>query len=122
MPKDSGIGAPIKRREDVRFLTGTGQYTDDVNVQGQAYVYFLRSSVAHGKIKNIDITDASKMQGVVRIFTGVDFEGIGGIPTGWQVTDRHGDPMQEPQEPLLRSTRLRRWEHFHLDDKTWSTP
>ena len=48
MPKDSGIGASSKRREDIRFLTGTGQYTDDINVQGQAYVHFLRSSVAHG--------------------------------------------------------------------------
>ena len=112
MPKDSGIGAPIKRREDVRFLTGTGQYTDDINVQGQAYVYFLRSSVAHGRIKNIDITDASKMQGVVRIFTGVDFEGIGGIPTGWQVTDRHGDPMQEPAHPVLAQNKVR-----HVGDR-----
>ena len=46
MPKDTGIGASIKRREDVRFLTGDGNYTDDINVAGQAYVYFLRSSVA----------------------------------------------------------------------------
>ena len=43
MPKDSGIGASSKRREDVRFLTGAGNYTDDINVAGQAYVYFLRS-------------------------------------------------------------------------------
>ena len=46
MPKDSGIGASSKRREDVRFLTGAGNYTDDINVYGQAYVHFLRSDVA----------------------------------------------------------------------------
>ena len=50
MPKDSGIGASPKRREDIRFLTGTGQYTDDINIHGQAHVYFLRSDMAHGKI------------------------------------------------------------------------
>ena len=54
MPKDSGIGASSKRREDVRFLTGAGNYTDDINVHGQAHVFFLRSDVAHGTITGID--------------------------------------------------------------------
>ena len=85
MPKDSGIGASSKRREDIRFLTGTGQYTDDINVQGQAYVHFLRSSVAHGRINSDDTSTAATMPGVVRIFTGADFEGVGGLPCGWQV-------------------------------------
>ncbi len=84
MPKD-GIGASPKRREDVRFLTGAGNYTDDINIRGQAYVYFLRSDIAHGKINKIDTSDAEAMPGVVRIFTGKDFEGIGGLPCGWQV-------------------------------------
>ena len=74
MPKDSGIGASPKRREDLRFLTGTGNYTDDINLQGQAYVHFLRSDVAHGKINGIDTTAAAAMPGVIRIFTGADFE------------------------------------------------
>ena len=50
MPKDQGIGARSKRREDVRFLTGAGRYTDDINVPGQTYAAFVRSEVAHGKI------------------------------------------------------------------------
>ncbi len=45
MPKDSGIGASSKRREDVRFLTGQGQYTDDINIHGQTYVHFARSTL-----------------------------------------------------------------------------
>ena len=61
MPKDSGIGASSKRREDVRFLTGAGNYTDDINIRGQAYVYFLRSDIAHGKINKIDTSDAEAM-------------------------------------------------------------
>ncbi|WP_170760320.1 xanthine dehydrogenase family protein molybdopterin-binding subunit [Ruegeria lacuscaerulensis] len=107
MPKDSGIGASSKRREDVRFLTGAGNYTDDINARGQAYVHFLRSDIAHGRIKNVDTSAAEGMPGVVRIFTGKDFEGVGGIPCGWEVTDRHGAPMQEPAHPILAQGKVR---------------
>ncbi len=107
MPKDSGIGASSKRREDVRFLTGKGQYTDDINVHGQSHVYFLRSDVAHGQINGINTSAAEAMPGVVKIFTGADFEGVGGIPCGWQVTDRFGEPMQEPAHPVLAQGKVR---------------
>ena len=107
MPKDHGIGASPKRREDVRFLTGAGNYTDDINVHGQAYVHFLRSDVAHGKINGIDTSAAEGMSGVVRIFTGADFEGVGGLPCGWQVTDKNGDPMKEPAHPVLAQGKVR---------------
>jgi carbon-monoxide dehydrogenase large subunit len=107
MPKDHGIGASSKRREDVRFLTGKGQYTDDINLHGQTYVHFLRSDVAHGIIKSIDTSAAENMPGVVRIFTGADFEGVGGLPCGWQITDRHGQPMQEPGHPVLARGKVR---------------
>ncbi|MFV0514917.1 MAG: xanthine dehydrogenase family protein molybdopterin-binding subunit [Jhaorihella sp.] len=107
MPKDSGIGASDKRREDVRFLTGTGNYTDDINLHGQAHVHFLRSDLAHGRINGIDTAAAEAMPGVVRIFTGADFEQVGGIPCGWQVTDRHGNPMQEPRHPVLAHGKVR---------------
>ncbi|QBX99784.1 xanthine dehydrogenase family protein molybdopterin-binding subunit [Rhodophyticola sp. CCM32] len=107
MPKDHGIGASTKRREDVRFLTGQGRYTDDINLNGQAYVHFLRSDMAHGKINGIDTGAAAAMPGVLRIFTGADFEGIGGLPCGWQVTDKAGQPMQEPAHPVLAQGKLR---------------
>ncbi|SLN22827.1 Carbon monoxide dehydrogenase large chain [Pseudoruegeria aquimaris] len=107
MPKDGGIGASTKRREDVRFLTGQGNYTDDINIAGQAYVHFLRSDMAHGRINAIDTAAAAAMPGVVRIFTGADFEGIGGLPCGWQVTDRFGEPMQEPAHPVLAQGKVR---------------
>ncbi|MGR3796333.1 xanthine dehydrogenase family protein molybdopterin-binding subunit [Vannielia sp. SX4] len=107
MPKDGGIGASTKRREDVRFLTGKGKYTDDININNQTYVYFLRSDVAHGKLNNVDTSAAEGMPGVIRVFTGKDFEGIGGLPCGWQVTDRHGEPMQEPPHPVLAQGKVR---------------
>ena len=111
MPKDgdikSGIGASSKRREDVRFLTGNGNYTDDINMRGQAYVFFLRSDVAHGTLNSVDTSAASTMPGVVQIFTGADFEAVGGIPCGWEVTDKHGQPMQEPKHPVLAHGKVR---------------
>ncbi|NRB20119.1 MAG: xanthine dehydrogenase family protein molybdopterin-binding subunit [Rhodobacteraceae bacterium] len=107
MPKDSGIGASPKRREDVRFLTGNGNYTDDINVHGQAYAHFLRSDLAHGRIKSIGTEAAATMPGVVRIFTAADFEGVGGIPCGWQITDRQGNVMQEPKHPILADGKVR---------------
>jgi carbon-monoxide dehydrogenase large subunit len=107
MPKDTGIGAPSKRREDVRFLTGKGRYTDDINVAGQAYVHFLRSDMAHARINGIDSSAAEAMPGVIRVFTAKDFEGVGGIPCGWQITDRQGNPMQEPKHPILAEGKAR---------------
>ena len=107
MPKDHGIGASPKRREDLRFLTGTGNYTDDINLYGQLYVHFLRSDVAHGRLNKVDTADAAGMPGVVRIFTGADFAGVGGLPCGWQVTDKHGQPMQEPGHPVLAQGKVR---------------
>ncbi|MFC3615872.1 xanthine dehydrogenase family protein molybdopterin-binding subunit [Lutimaribacter marinistellae] len=107
MPKDHGIGASSKRREDVRFLTGAGNYTDDINIPGQAYVHFLRSDIAHGTINAVNSDAAATMPGVLRIFTGADFEGVGGLPCGWQVTDKHGQPMQEPAHPVLAQGKVR---------------
>ncbi|MET4126856.1 xanthine dehydrogenase family protein molybdopterin-binding subunit [Roseovarius sp. MBR-6] len=107
MPKDGGIGASTKRREDVRFLTGNGHYTDDINLRGQAYVHFLRSDVAHGRLTSVDTAAAEAMPGVLRIFTGADFADLGGLPCGWQVTDRFGEVMQEPKHPVLAHGKVR---------------
>ncbi|MFN4170479.1 MAG: xanthine dehydrogenase family protein molybdopterin-binding subunit [Pseudorhodobacter sp.] len=107
MPKDGGIGASTKRREDVRFLTGKGRYTDDINIRGQAYAHFLRSEVAHGMINGIDTAAAEAMPGVLRILTAADFAGVGGLPCGWQVTDRFGQVMQEPKHPVLADGKVR---------------
>ncbi|MBK0398581.1 xanthine dehydrogenase family protein molybdopterin-binding subunit [Limibaculum sp. M0105] len=107
MPKDHGIGASSKRREDVRFLTGKGQYTDDINRPGQAFCYFLRSNVAHGTITSLDVSAARDAKGVVGVFTSKDLEGLGGIPCGWEVTDKDGAPMKEPKHPILAEGKVR---------------
>ncbi len=107
MPKDGGIGDSLKRREDVRFLTGNGNYADDINAHRQTHAWFVRSEVAHGKINSIDISAAEAMEGVLKVFTSADFEAAGGVPCGWQVTDKHGQPMQEPKHPILAEGKVR---------------
>ena len=61
MTIQEGIGTATKRREDVRFLRGKGNYTDDMNRPGQSHVVFLRSQVAHGVVRSIDCSEAEAM-------------------------------------------------------------
>jgi len=107
MPKDGGIGASSKRREDVRFLTGTGNYTDDMNLHGQAHAVFARSNVAHGRIKSVDTSAAEAMEGVLAVFTGEDFAEVGGNPAGWYIESRDGTAMKEPKRPVLAHGKVR---------------
>jgi carbon-monoxide dehydrogenase large subunit len=95
------IGQSVRRKEDVRFLTGAGQYTDDVTLPRQACGYFLRSPHAHAKIRKIDLTRARTAPGVVAIFTGEDLTGVNGLPCGWLITGTDGKPMNEPPHPVL---------------------
>ncbi|MHA1128073.1 MAG: xanthine dehydrogenase family protein molybdopterin-binding subunit, partial [Alphaproteobacteria bacterium] len=107
MPKENGIGASPKRREDTRFLTGKGRYVDDITLQGQTYAVFVRSQVAHGIIKSIDTSEAEGMPGVLAIFTGDDFVEVGGNPAGWLINSRDGEPMKEPKRPVLAHGKVR---------------
>ena len=104
---ETGIGAAVRRREDVRFLRGAGNYTDDMNLAGQAHAYILRSPHAHAKIGSIDTAAASAAAGVVAILTAADFEGVGGLPCGWQVNNKDGTPMSEPKHPVLAEGKVR---------------
>ena len=104
---ETGIGAAVRRSEDVRFLRGAGNYTDDMNLAGQAHAYILRSPHAHAKIGSIDTAAASASVGVVAILTAADFEGVGGLPCGWQVNNKDGTPMSEPKHPVLAEGKVR---------------
>ncbi|MBU2982848.1 xanthine dehydrogenase family protein molybdopterin-binding subunit [Lentibacter algarum] len=104
---DGGIGAPTKRREDTRFLTGRGKYTDDITPQNTSYCAFARSQVANGKINSIDTSQATKMPGVLAAFTGEDFVEVGSNPAGWLINSRDGEPMKEPKRPVLAHGKVR---------------
>ena len=101
------IGQSVKRREDYRFLTGAGQYTDDVQIANPTYAYFLRSPHAHAKIKALRKDKALKTPGVVAIFTGDDTKAINGLPCGWLITDVNNQPMKEPPHPVLAQGKVR---------------
>ncbi len=103
----TGIGAAVRRKEDVRFVSGSGNYTDDMNVHGQSYAYILRSPHSHASIDSIDTSEAAAMDGVVAIFTSEDFAEVGGIPCGWQVNNIDGTPMAEPKHPILAEGAVR---------------
>jgi carbon-monoxide dehydrogenase large subunit len=101
-----GIGASVKRKEDLRFLSGRGQYTDDINRPGQSYAAILRSPHAHADISGIDLAAARAMPGVLAIYTGADMQ-VGGLPCGWQIHNKDGSPMAEPPHPVLAQGKVR---------------
>src|SRR5438552_8680057 len=105
----SPIGQSLKRREDQRFLTGAGQYTDDVTLPGQTYGVFLRSPHAHARIRGIKLDAALKAPGVLKIFTGADLADakVGGLPCGWLIHSKDGSPMKEPPHPVLAQGKVR---------------
>ena len=76
--KNTFIGAPMERREDLRFLRGRGEYVDDLVVEGLLHAVILRSAVAHGRIVSLDISAALKCPGVHAVITGKDMPG--GVP------------------------------------------
>src|SRR5690242_16428512 len=106
--QDGGlIGQSVRRKEDARFLTGSGQYTDDVTMPRQTFGYFLRSPHAHAKIRSIDTAPAKAAPGVVAVFTGADLQGVNGLPCGWLITGTDGKPMNEPPHPVLAQGKVR---------------
>jgi carbon-monoxide dehydrogenase large subunit len=109
MASETGVGASVKRREDQRFLTGKGHYTDDINRPGQTYAYILRSPHAHATINAVDTAAAAAMPGVVRIFTSKDTEGLGGIPCGFgiKIPDHIIKPQVTPPHPMLAAGKVR---------------
>src|SRR5678816_3747316 len=101
------IGKSVKRVEDKRFITGHGNYTDDIVLPRQTYASFVRSPYGHAKILNVDTSAAQSMPGVVKIFTGADVAAVNGVPCGWQVNFKNGDTMKEPKHPLLADGKVR---------------
>src|SRR5262245_24358456 len=102
------IGQSVRRKEDYRFLTGGGTYTDDISQPGQAYAHFLRSPHAHARIRSIATKAAQEAPGVIGVFTGADLEGkVNGLPCGWLITDVNGQPMKEPPHPPLAQGKVR---------------
>ena len=99
----TGIGAAVRRKEDQRFVTGKGHYTDDVNRAGQCYAYFLRSPHAHARINSIDSKAAAAMPGVLAVLTGAELaaDKIGNLICGWMITSKDGSQMKMAPHPAI---------------------
>ena len=104
-----GIGASVRRKEDHRFLSGRGSYTDDINRPGQLYAVIHRADRPHARILGIDTTAAAAAPGVIAVYTGADMQadGVGGVPCGWQIHGKDGSPMAEPPHPVLATGKVR---------------
>lgn len=103
------IGEAVKRKEDYRFLTGSGQYVDDITLAAQSYAVFVRSPHAHARINSIHTDEARQAPGVLAVFTGDDVaaDKINGLPCGWLITSTDGTPMKEPPHPILAQGKAR---------------
>jgi len=105
----TGIGAPVRRKEDQRFITGKGQYTDDINRPGQAYAVFVRSPHAHATLKAIDTSAALAAPGCLAVYTGADIakDKVGNLICGWMIHSKDGSPMKAGPHPALAQGKVR---------------
>ena len=104
-----GIGQSVRRKEDVRFITGRGTYADDVSRPGQAHAVFLRSPHAHARIVRIDTAAARGSPGVLAVYTGADVANakLGLIRCIVPLKNRDGSNYPNPGRPLLAQERVR---------------
>lgn len=101
----SGVGAPLKRKEDPRFITGAGNYLDDIKLAGMTHAVVVRSPYAHARIDSIRTDAAAAMPGVVAVFTGKDTEGINPLPCAWAA----GGVENHLNTPRVLATGTVRW-------------
>ncbi|EIM77898.1 carbon-monoxide dehydrogenase large subunit, coxL-like protein [Nitratireductor aquibiodomus RA22] len=108
---EQGIGARVLRKEDKRFITGKGRYTDDIRNERQSYAAFVRSPHAHAKVKSIDTAEAEKMDGVIAVLNGKQLtdDGIGNLICGWAVNSKDGNPMNMAPGPRSPPTGCAMW-------------
>jgi carbon-monoxide dehydrogenase large subunit len=103
-----GIGQPVRRKEDVRLLTGRGTYTDDLDRPGQAHAVVLRSPHAHARILSMDISEAKTAPGVLAVLTGHDAiaDGLKPLPVQVEVPGKE-KPLFAPTRHILQTDRVR---------------
>jgi carbon-monoxide dehydrogenase large subunit len=97
------VGQPLRRREDFKFVTGQGRYTDDIKAPGMLHMAVLRSPHAHAIIKKVNLAAASAAPGVRLVLSGADLERkIGGIVPNWIVPG-----TKVPERPVVAVDRVR---------------
>src|SRR6185436_11872799 len=102
--RNTFIGTPMERREDLRFLRGRGEYVDDLTVDGLLHAAILRSQVAHGRIVSLDVAAAKKRPGVHAVITAND------MPGGPPIIPMRLQPLPEfkpYEQPVLAHDKVR---------------
>ena len=104
-----GIGASVRRKEDVRFLSGKGNYTDDINRPDQLHA---SSSAPTGRTRRSTASTSPRPRrrpAWCEVFVGADMaaDSIGGLPCGWQIHNQDGSPMAEPPHPVIAVGKVR---------------
>ncbi|WP_267177737.1 xanthine dehydrogenase family protein molybdopterin-binding subunit [Sneathiella aquimaris] len=104
-----GVNQSVNRVEDDRLITGSGQYTDDITLDGQLYAYMLRSPVAHAKILSVDLEEAKNAPGVVDIITGEELaaDNANELPCMIPLKNRDGSDRADPGHPVLATDEVR---------------
>jgi carbon-monoxide dehydrogenase large subunit len=104
-----GVGQGLRRVEDLRFLTGEGQYSDDIRLEGQCHGVLLRSPFAHAEITAVDLAEAKAAPGVLGVFTveDLDADGVGNIPCLVPLRGKNGSNTIMPPRPALARGRVR---------------
>src|SRR5262252_6249721 len=97
----TGIGAAVRRKEDVRFVTGKGHYPDDFHRPGEAHAWFIRAPHAHARIGSVDASAVKQPN--VRVLTGADLaaDKIGNLICGWMIHSKDGSPMKMAPHPAI---------------------
>jgi carbon-monoxide dehydrogenase large subunit len=103
-----GVSQPVTRVEDARFLRGTGSYVEDVTVEGETRVVFVRATVAHATIRSIDVDAARAAPGVLAVVTGADLDAtIENSMEASQLDNIDGTKSALPRRPVLASGKVR---------------
>ena len=112
-PPSGHVGRSLQRREDGRLLTGQGQFIADLALPGMLHAVFVRSDVAHGRIRSIDVARAAAMPGVVRVLTGTELSRLVppvagaqlSLPGKWRTKVQHS--FRNPRQPMLAHDKVR---------------
>ena len=104
-----GMGSPVGRVEDERFVTGAGRFTDDIDLPGQAHAVLVRSSQAHARLRRVSTAAAQAAPGVLGVLTAGDLadDGVGTLPCQYVIANRDGSPQALPPRPALAQERVR---------------
>jgi len=104
-----GMGQSLRRREDQRFLTGTGRYVDDLSAPGMVHMVVARAPLAHATLESLNVSAAAAAPGVLAVLTHKDIEamGVGTLPCVTPVTSQDGSAMPMPEYPLLATDKVR---------------